>query len=682
MRAMRVIVAGALGVLAGFAFWPVFGGVSNAFMIAMAAVMAAAALTCAAALTLPRVPPVASTVTGAALVVVAAMVATGSGIGLVDGPRRLLTGAVPAEPSGPALAAVAVAAGWGTLAAGLLAVHAARPLSAAAPPLACLLLALALGASGPPLPGWYALPVVALLVALLVAARPDAPSPSALAGGVLTAVVAVAAGALLGPVAPVLGRSPADVRDLVAAPVLPRTGVSPLQQYLALRDGARLLRVTGTASHPGSLLRMTTLTRFDGSYWTVEGDFRRAGGTLPTGREPAGRRVTLTQRVNVEAGELDWLLTAGRATEVSVPGLGVDEITGDVAVPDDTAPPTRYSASSAITQATFEEILAATPTRASAPLTPAVPPRIGSFVRKAVSGWSPGPDQILALYRAFTKTGGFRYDQSAEAPGGHGYFHILRLLQDRRGTSEQYASAYAVMVRHLGYEARVVMGLRPDYTGDAFVAEGRHVYAWVEVHFAGLGWVGVDPSPWRNTIGTRPDAPQTISKSTPLDDPLQDADASPPPAAPIPVEEDDVAAEPAGSVAPLLAALVLAVVALLVAATPLAKAVRRARRRRSPSHRLSVLGAWRETLDRLQEAGIPVRPAQTTGEVVAAAGLSGALPTLADAVDRAVYAPEEPDPALSADAWAAAARIHGEVRATMPPARRLGAVLDPRPLLR
>lgn len=687
MRVFRVLLAAALGVLAGFAFAPVFGGVSGMFVTALAAVTAAAALAWTTVLVFARVPPMLVTVAGAGAVVIAAMVTTGSGTELVNGPGQVLTGAVPAEPSGPALAAVAAVAGWATLAAGLLAVYGARPLSAAGPPLACLLLALALGASGPPLPDWYALPMVALTAVLLVAARTDPPPLAALAGGALTVVVAVVAGALLGPVAPALGRSPADARDLVAAPVRLRTGVSPLQQYLALRDGSRPLRLTGAMSRPGSLLRMATLTRFDGQYWTIDGDFRRAGTKLPAGQEPAGRRVPLTQRVRIEAGELDWLLTAGRATEVSAPGLGVNEVTGDIAIPDDTAPPVTYSASSAITEATADEILAATPARAAGPL-PKPPAQISSFLDTAVSGWSTGSDKILALYRTLTTEGDFRYDQSADAVGGHGYFRIQRLLTDKRGTSEQYASAFAAMVRHLGYDARVVMGLRPRYDRGAFVAEGKDVDAWVEVRFAGLGWIGVDPSPRDNPIGTRPDAPRTPSRSTPLDDPLQDADRSPAPGVPDPVSEDG--AEPTGaggvdsgrSSTPLIAGLAVVVTVLFVSATPAAKAFRRARRRRTPSDRIAVLGAWRETLDRLQEAGVPVRPAQTTGEVVLAVGSVSALSALAEVVDRAAYAPEEPGPALREDAWAAAARIHGQVRAAMPLARRLRAVLDPRPLLR
>src|SRR5262249_33630913 len=199
----------------------------------------------------------------------------------------------------------------------------------------------------------------------------------------------------------------------------------------ALRNGTRLLRLTGTVSRPNSRLRMATLTRFDGLYWTVGGDYRRAGTVLPYTR-PAAGRVTVTQQVRVEAGQLDWLLTAGRPTRVSVAGLGVDEATGDVAVPlEMTTPPGSYTASSVVTDASPYEILAADP----APLAgsvPQLPPQIQSFLDTTVGGQPPGSDQLLALRERFAANGGFRYDESADAKGGHGYLHIQRLLTDKR----------------------------------------------------------------------------------------------------------------------------------------------------------------------------------------------------------------------------------------------------------
>src|SRR6185503_9868836 len=111
-----------------------------------------------------------------------------------------------------------------------------------------------------------------------------------------------------------------------------------------------------------------------------------------------------------------------------------------------------------------------------------------------------GSDELLALYKRFTGDK-FKHDQSTEAPGGHGFVHIQRLLDTGRGTSEQYASAYAVFARYLGYDARVVMGFRPRYNEQAFIATGADVDAWVEVNFAGIGWIAIDPSPRGNPEG-------------------------------------------------------------------------------------------------------------------------------------------------------------------------------------
>ena len=125
--------------------------------------------------------------------------------------------------------------------------------------------------------------------------------------------------------------------------------MSPLQQYLALRDDSLRVKVTGTTTRPGGVLRMATLTHFDGTYWTVSGDFRLAGKRLP--RPPAaGHPVSVTTRVRVESGDPDWVLSAGRPTRLTVGGLGVDEATGDVAVPAGQGTPAAYDVTSAVNQ--------------------------------------------------------------------------------------------------------------------------------------------------------------------------------------------------------------------------------------------------------------------------------------------------------------------------------------------
>ncbi|GLY81922.1 DUF3488 and transglutaminase-like domain-containing protein [Actinoallomurus iriomotensis] len=683
-RLARAVLAGLLGALAGLGFGPVFGGVPGPapFVTAVAACAGAATLVVAVAALVPRLPSTVVSLAGAVLVVATAIAVTGSGAAIADGPWRLLTGALPADPTGPPLGAVALFAGLATLFAGLLAAYAGSPLAPVVPPLICLLAALGLGASGPPLPGWYAPAVVVLVLAVLFAGQGAAPRPGVLAMVAGTGAVAVAATLLLGPAAPGSGE-PADVRTLVSAPVLPRSGVSPLQQYLALRDETLPVRVTGTTSRPGGVLRMATLSRFDGTYWTVSGDFRLAGRRLP--HTPAGsRQVTVTSRIRVESGDPDWVLSPGRTTRLTVAGLGVDESTGDVAVPAGTASPTAYDTTSMVNQADAGALLSADPVPASAPLTPPMPAVIRGFVERTVAGRPSASGQLIALYQRFKTAGDFRYDEAKDVPGGHGYYQIQHLLETKRGTSEQYASAYAVMARGLGVDARVVMGFRPEYRGDAFTVTGRDVDAWVEVRFAGLGWVTIDPSPRGNTIGTRENRPRTPTRTGQVDDPLKNttprrgggtrprASGDGPPSG---VSRSDDVWLPIGLTA-------AALLVLLVLSVPGAKTVRRARRRRDRSPRRAVLGAWWETVDRMREAGLPAGPSLTTGQAVALTDGMPELSALATMVDHAAYAPEDTSSDLPMRAWETAGEVSRRLRDGMGRRGRLRAFFDPRTLLR
>ncbi|MEV4518429.1 transglutaminaseTgpA domain-containing protein [Dactylosporangium sp. NPDC049525] len=681
MTILRAVLAVAFGGLAAGAFAPVFGGPLPLAVVVTVAVAAACALL---ALRLPR--PGGIAMAGAAAVVVAACVTAGTGFDVLSGPWRLLSGAVPAEPAGPGLAAAAVVAGWSTLGAGLLAVATRNPLLPLLPPLLCLTAALGLGASAGPLPGWYAPCATLLIGGLLIAGRPRTQGIAVKLGGLgrplrilgagAAAGLAVLATATVAPLAPGAGRrEPADLRALVAAPVQPRSGVSPLQQFLALRDGTRVLRLTGTASRPGAALRMATLTVFDGTYWSMHGDFRRAGTVLPAG-PTGGAPVTL--HVDVAAGELDWLLSAGRPARIDVPGLGVDEATGDLAVPAGDQPPRAYSAVSHLPNAAIDRVLAATPAAAPHPLAPALPPAIATFVAATLGETPPGADQLLVLYRRIAESREFAYDQAQDVDGGHGYYQIQRLLQTHRGTSEQYASAYAVMAWSLGFDARVVMGFRPEYQGGSFTVTGRDVDAWVEVRFDELGWVTIDPSPRSNPIGTRADAVKAGAQGTRPDNPLAEPDTAGAAADPRTDTGDGPrAGSPSGAGRSLLrySLMGFVVLAALACAGPVARAVRRTRRRRSSSPRRAVLGAWWETVDRLRDAGVRTGPARTTGDVVRAAGPLPALVTLAGLVDRAAYAPEEPPPATAGAAWTAADEIRRSTRAGLRPGRRLLAWL-------
>ncbi len=72
------------------------------------------------------------------------------------------------------------------------------------------------------------------------------------------------------------------------------------------------------------------------------------------------------------------------------------------------------------------------------------------------------------------------------------------LFEQRKGYSEYFASAMAVLLRSVGVPARVAVGYT---TGDAtevpnlYAVTDSHSHAWVEVYFPGYSWIPFEPTP-------------------------------------------------------------------------------------------------------------------------------------------------------------------------------------------
>ncbi|MGH3762058.1 transglutaminase-like domain-containing protein, partial [Actinophytocola sp.] len=622
---------------------------------------------------------------GVLAVVAATAVVTHPGAAVLSGPYRLLTGALPLDPGGPELAAVAAVTGFAALVGCYLALSRRSALAPALPALVCLLAGLGLAASVGDPPAWYAPAFVALAGLLLLAGRAGAGQGARgirsrlVAAGVL--VVGMVAPAAVATVAPGMGaREPADLRSLVAAPVRPKASVNPFAQYLALRNGELNVDITASASAEIGELRMVTLTEFDGRRWSVGGDYRRAGHRLPPAKLPTGGASTVTANIGVSPrGALGWLPTAGRATEIDVAGLGVEEATGDVVVPAGTSAPASYRVTGA--EPVFEpaDLLGDGPAPAATPPAVELTPEIRGFItRTAPEGI---PYARLRALRDALKSAPFGEDRLDDAAGGHSLYRINALLDDHRGTSEQYASALAVMCRGLGWDARVVLGFRFDRARTVKVT-GRDVHAWVEVRFARHGWVPVDPTP-EQASSDRDDGHRAPPRH---DDPLASAPApdQPPPrpgdhAGPAASTSDSPAGPPAWVVATVAVLAGLVVLALTV---PVAKTVRRARRRRAGTTRARVIAAWREALDAIGDAGRRLSRAATTGEVLAAHGsmAPAAMRTLARSTDFAAFAPDGPTDDDAIAAWANSDDIRRSARDRLRRSARIRAALDPRSL--
>jgi hypothetical protein len=200
-----------------------------------------------------------------------------------------------------------------------------------------------------------------------------------------------------------------------------------------------------------------------------------------------------------------------------------------------------------------------------------------------------------------------------------------------------------------------------------------------------MGWVPLDPTGGarenpRNTPPTTQatDAARQQTDQGSVDVPQQAPPVPGPPAAPPRTS--------AGStVVPwLVAAVLLGLLLLWLVGVPLAKGVRRLRRRRAPGA-AGVVGAWLDTRDRLRDSGVRTRPGMTVRDVAEPSravlnGASGELEKLARCVDEAVWSgARDVDPRLVDDAWSAATTIRRAL-AHRPVLQRIGAAVGVRGL--
>lgn len=264
------------------------------------------------------------------------------------------------------------------------------------------------------------------------------------------------------------------------------------------------------------------------------------------------------------------------------------------------------------------------------------------------------------------------------------------------GDDEQFATASALLARYLGFDSRVVVGVRLGDTGSEFgvepcteVCTGANVTAWAEARAASGDWVVLDATP------QFAEAPSTVS---PSEEPPQNptvprepaAEVLDPPAAESDERSSNETAETTetnwlDAVLPIVVTVAVSLLALALLALPLlvfpiAKAARRRWRRTAPSE-VAMVGAWHELLDHYIDYRHPVPRGLTRTETADAVRHPSAL-ALAELVDRAVFAEHAPTASDGEAGWrlvdeerrrlAREARFWARVRAFLTPASLLG----------
>ncbi|TDD66579.1 transglutaminase domain-containing protein [Actinomadura rubrisoli] len=716
---LRACLGAGLALLSALSFAPAFGlGASDvladaAYLPHMAAVTGLAALVCTLLHVGTGLAPVTRVLASLLALLAYVTLAIAPGTALIAGPRRLLTSALPVEPSGPELGAVALLAGLAALAAVEPALRGRAPVLQPLGPLAVTAMGCAASAAAGAPAAWLAPALAGGVAALLVVARyapppGDAPGGgtapesgrvaerarrllAVLVGGAVLAGVAAASWGGGAVVARAGRETPADARTLVEQPVRPREAVSPLVMYPALRNGTLDLSLVVRSATPPGLMRYVSLDRFDGEHWSSAARYRRAGRVLPPDPDGPPRTVSRDERVQVnDPGPLGWLVSSGRPTEVSEAGLGIDEATGDVVFPAGRPVPGEYRVRSAVPVNDPQEL--EQDVRLQHAAVPPLPADLTALARHVIGGEYGIPamrrlQEYFAPPRGATDQG-FRVDKNPKAPGGHGLYQIKETLKLRQGTPEQYASAFAVLARAEGYVTRVVVGFQPrEMQPGVYVVKGKDVRVWAEVLFETAGWVPFDPTPRLSADSSSAAPPPAAATPSPEPKPTKSKDAAARPA-PAPGGRTGTGTDKDDAWPPMLlaAAALAGLGGLYLAGVPGLKAWRRTRRRAGGSPRRRTLAAWHEVVDRLVESGLPVAAADTTGEVLTSANdrfgaeVGRRVGRLAALHGEAVFAPEPPAGATAEEAWHEADMARYAIRAALPRTRRWRAGLSPHPL--
>ena len=692
----------------------------------------------------PRRPLV---VTGATSLVVLVVVLAGVGrdaspAGLVDGllhgwSRILSTTLEVPTTEGRILFPAAVV--W---VAGLMGAEAAlrlrtRPAVAVVPPLLAYLVALPFGAGG----GNLASAVVLLMVGLVtmrVLSPPtltdDAANAGPGAGGptptsaqrpvrVVGAVTFVAVAAGLG-VGAGLGLPPAGDDH----PYDPRADQAPPLEDVATIDPLSLLAgwaldrddpVLFTAEGPvADRWRLAVLDRYDpATGWSSRSSYVAAGSRVPapdvpdTAAAPGSaqeREVTIDELAGV------WLPTTGRPTGVDGLDAHVDPATTMLVHGPGLAPGRRYHLTSDPGTALDDCTGATAPVRPPDPdVGSTISVEVLSYATAITRGSTSACEQAQRI-EAYLRSDNFAF--SAEAPSGATMARIADLLtpagngdggsdgegggdppDPKSGTSEQFATAFALLARASGLEVRVAVGFRSgESVGDAQRVHASDALAWAEVRFPERGWVAFDPTPGSGddpesaelTIPPVPPAPTTTSgpvttvptattlpTTTTTDDPGGSCTG------------DDCAE--AGALPLWLAAGLLLVVPVggLLLAIALVRRQRRSARRQRSAAADRVIGAWRQCLVELRAGGLPLDPANTVSDYVTHTSevlgprLAFELDSVATLANRALFRGEASDDD-AALAWRATDRLTAALAKERSAPGRVLHALDVRALVR
>ncbi|WP_340539576.1 transglutaminase family protein [Nocardioides sp. GXZ039] len=491
-----------------------------------------------------------------------------------------------------------------------------------------------------------------------------------------------------------------EPRDLVDPPVYEVVASNPLTQLGAWANNPtdELLHVRG-AEVP---LRLVVLDKYDGTQWTAATRYEELPADGRTGLRSGSFAHPDTVQVQFSRLGGNWLPSPGMPTSIALDGALIDRGTGTLYSREDTAG-LAYEVTGAFEDPPQDRLITAQlPQSGMKSMTelPPLPRQLGEFARQLGEG-AATPYERATRIETLVRS---KYQLSPTAISGSALWRIQQFLLGkpgetgaRIGTSEQFATAFAVLARANGLPARVVVGFRPGETQEdgTRIIHGSDAFAWAEVYFAELGWVPFSPAPDDDTFhrerpveAEEPTLPGEADTGTPTPEPSASETTGPGGADGADGTDDGPGMDgDADAMAPtsggrigldpyLVAGGAAGAVVLLLVALRAGRRVRHARR--------GARGAWAEVLDALHLSGLRAAP-HLPADVVAAQtdtrfGITAASP-IADRALRARFAPDRPSaPTPGSATRAQLKQVRRSARRSIPWWRRWWWHLDPRVL--
>ena len=287
-------------------------------------------------------------------------------------------------------------------------------------------------------------------------------------------------------------------------------------------------------------------------------------------------------------------------------------------------------------------------------------------------------EATLLLERWFRRDGNFRYEELP--PQGAGPPLVDFVERTRAGYCQHYAGAMTLMLRLIGIPARVAVGFTAGtWRSGVWTVTDHQAHAWVEVWFAGHGWLAFDPTPGRGLLSAvytlasdSADAVAALGTGRFLDftpQPPTEGGAAAPETPAVVAADDGAPWWVAG----------LAVVPLLLAAAIVgAKRARRSRRlRRAEAHALAR-GVRAEHVSALADRGTAVDANATLSELGQATQRALAIPVAAliDALGVARFGPPDRARGAAVEARSELDRALATARSLERPAVRVRTALS------